>query len=272
MSKKRKQNTDAYLFNHPGTLLIIAVAAIIFGIFFITLQSDNTPITRAEAVAYSGSFDHYDCKFEDYRFIRFQDGTEYSVYPHTETSEFKERMQKLEEGTKLYILVNPNNECVIEVKTDSEELLNFEASQQDIASYDNGYVAIGLVAVFCGVCLIILYIYSKTYKKKESARHKKIKAGGDNRTPLRDADPFTKSRILLKATVEGYNICYRRVKSTNELVINDMIYDEKKGIIEFAHKLCATVDGHTIEAGLDNDSYSYITFDGELIKTKERKI
>jgi len=81
-----------------------------------------------------------------------------------------------------------------------------------------------------------------------------------------------KSRILLEARVQGYQICYRRVKSTNELVINGRVYDEKKGIIEFAHKLCATVDGHEIEAGYDSDSYSYILFDGEMIQRKIRLI
>ena len=76
----------------------------------------------------------------------------------------------------------------------------------------------------------------------------------------------------MEANVNGYQICYRRVKSVNELVINGRVYDEKRGIIEFAHKLCATVDQHTVEAGYDEESYSYILFDGELIKRKKRWI
>ena len=72
--------------------------------------------------------------------------------------------------------------------------------------------------------------------------------------------------------VEGYEICYRRVKRVNELVINGIVYDEIKGVIEFPHTLSAAVDGHTIEAGLSEDSYSYITFDGECLVNKHRLI
>ena len=69
-----------------------------------------------------------------------------------------------------------------------------------------------------------------------------------------------------------YQICYRRVKSTNELVINGQVYDEKKGIIEFEHKLCATISGHNIEVGYDTESFSYMVFDGKTIKRKKRWI
>ena len=76
---------------------------------------------------------------------------------------------------------------------------------------------------------------------------------------------------FLCTRVEGYEICYRRVKRVNELVINGIIYDEIKEVIEFPHTLSA-VDGHTIEAGLSEDSYSYITFDGECLVNKHRLI
>ena len=90
--------------------------------------------------------------------------------------------------------------------------------------------------------------------------------------PVRRADRSVKVRILLEARVEDYEICYRRVKSVNELVINGIVYDEKKAVIEFTHNLSAVVDGHTIEAGLSDDSYSYIMFDGECLANKQRLI
>ena len=89
---------------------------------------------------------------------------------------------------------------------------------------------------------------------------------------MRYANAVAKSKILLKANVQGYEICYRRVKSLNELVINGRVYDEKKRIVEFAHKLYATIDGHIVEAGCDDESYSYIIFDGEMIQCKKRWI
>ena len=47
--------------------------------------------------------------------------------------------------------------------------------------------------------------------------------------------------------------------------------DMREGI-EFAHNLSAVIDGHKIEAGYDEDSYSYIIFDGKRIAEKRRII
>ncbi len=60
--------------------------------------------------------------------------------------------------------------------------------------------------------------------------------------------------------------------STNELIVNGVVYDEMKAVVEFEHDLCATVDGHEIHAGFDDASYSYITFDGARVAEKLRLI
>lgn len=262
------------IMSRPLAVLLVAIIAICMGLFFVFSQGANKPIQRDEAVAYSGEFMKYDSS-RNYCGIHFKDGSYYNVYAHTETSEFQNTMESLAEGTKLDILVNPNNDYVVEIKTETEELLNFELSQQEIDSYDNGYVVLGIFICIIGVALILYAIGSRNYKRKEDARHAARKAKGNDKTDsvgMREADMAVKSRILLDANVEGYEICYRRVKSVNELVINGRVYDEKKGIIEFAHKLCATIDAHNIEAGCDEDGYSYILFDGEVIDCKKRGI
>lgn len=272
--KTRKYTNRGNIMDNAPAVLVMAFLAIALGIFFIVSQGVNKPVLREEAVSYSGKFDHYDTSWENYREIYFEDGSVYDVYPHTESNTFREQMESLEKGTVLYILVNPNNDYVIEVKTETEELLNFELSQQDIDSYDNGYIAIGIFLCVCGAFLIFYIIGSRNYKRKENERHalKREKDSNARSSVIRYADMEAKSRILLEANAHGYQICYRRVKSVNELVINGRVYDEKKGIVEFAHKLCATVDQHTVEAGYDEESYSYILFDGELIKRKKRWI
>lgn len=256
-------------------MLTLAVVAICLGIFFILSQGDNKPIGREEAVSYSGVFEKYESQ-KNYCTIYFEDGSQYSVYPHTESDEFRRAMMSLDKGTRLYILVNPNNDFVAEIRTDTGELLNFELSQEAIDSYDDGYIAIGYFVCAAGVFLIIYALCSANYKHKENARHagKIIKPGaaGAKSPVIRHADPSAKNRILAKASAEGYTICYRRVKSVNELVINGKVYDEKKGILEFAHKLCASLDGHSFEAGTDENGYSYIMFDGEIIAYKKRLI
>ncbi len=257
------------IIDNPVAVLIIAVLSIVMGIFFIATQGSNEPIPRSEALSYSGRFDYYDTAWRNYRDIYFEDGSYYSVSPHTESAEFREKMENLPKGTMLYLAVNPNNDYVVEVKTDEEELLNFEASQQALDEYDNGYIVLGFIFCITGAFLIYYVIYSKVYKRKEEARQA---AKGTWTAPLRESDTPVKARILLETEKAGYKICYRRVKAVNELVINGRVYDEKKGILEFAHRLCATVDGHSFEAGLDKDDCSYIIMDGTLLKSKKRWI
>lgn len=278
MKNTKKYKDRAFsdvIINSPLAMLVISVAAICLGIFFIFSQSDNKPIERGEAVSYSGEFENYE-SLKNYRTIYFEDGSQYSVYPQSETSEFRKTMMSLDKGTKLYILVNPNNDYVVEVRTDTEELLNFESSQEVIDAHDNDNIVIGYIACAAGVFLIIYAIVSANYKHKENVRHAekraKFKDKGANSSMLRHADFAEKNKILSEASAEGYTICYRRVRSVNELVINGKVYDEKKGVIEFEHKLCAILDGHSIEAGTDENGYSYIMFDGEIIEYKRRLI
>lgn len=255
-------------------VLFVAIASILMGIFFIISQGDNKPIERSQAISYVGEFDEYEVS-RNYRGIHFKDGSVYEVYPHTEAQEFQNTMKSLPKGTTLYILINPNNDYVIEIKTTTEELLNFDISQKELDSYDNGYIGIGIFACCAGAFLIIYVIASSCYYKKEKEKHsakknKRIK--GQNDSIIRCADTSVKSKILLEANVKGYKICYRRVKSVNELVVNGLVYDEKKGILEFTHKLCATIDGHKIEAGYNDNGFSYILFDEKLISQKTRLI
>lgn len=268
MSKARKYLTDAIM-ESPVAVFVVAILAIVMGVTFLLSNGSNQPITMDEAVAYSGYFDYYDDSWENYRQIQFADGSVYDVDAHTETAEFYEKMKTLPRGTKLYILVNPNNDYVAQIQTDTEELLNFEASQQAIYDYGWGYVGIGVFACACGVFLIIYCVLSVNHKRKEKARKEAKKKRA---SVVRCADSSVKSRTLLEATVQSYHICYRRVKKTNELVINGRVYDEMTAVIEFAHELSATLDGHKILAGYDDQSFSYLVFDGKTVAKKKRWI
>lgn len=90
--------------------------------------------------------------------------------------------------------------------------------------------------------------------------------------PLRYADDDRiKSRHLCEAEYMGLNIIYRRVKSTNELVVNGCVYDEIKMFFETDHELHCTVNGYKITAGYtEMPSMSYIKVDDEIIKSKVR--
>ena len=272
-SSDRHSLADTVLESKTGSI-IVGILAILFGAVFALTQISNKPIPRSEAVAYTGEFEEYEI-WKNSKTIIFTDGSSYNVFPHTTTQEFDDTLSSLKKGTKLYILVNPNNDYIVEIITGSREILNFEESQAALDAYDNGYIAIGVFICFAGVFIITYGLVSSKQKEKEIEKHtkkaKRRESGADD-NPVRRADRSVKVRILLEVRVEEYEICYRRVKSVNELVINGIVYDEKKGVLEFAHNLSAVVDGHKIEAGLSDDSYSYIMFDGECLANKQRLI
>ena len=289
-SAKRKpskgRNTGAYtpdpLFTAvtkslPATLGFAALA-VAMGILFILLLGDTTPVSREEAIAYEGEFARYEVGHND-RDLCFTDGSNFDVYPHTETNAFQETMKSLEEGTKLWILVHPHSDYVIEIRTETEELMNFEESQIDIDRYMIGYKVIGGFMIFAGVFVGFYGIWSQIAHRKEEKRsetrrkkQKKTADTGLSETGLRRADTTVKHRVLLEATVDGYRICYRRVRKVNELVVNGIVYDEMKAALEFPHDLTVTLDGHRIHAGLDEDDFSYIIVDGRRIAEKKRWI
>lgn len=91
-------------------------------------------------------------------------------------------------------------------------------------------------------------------------------------TPLRLVDTEDeKARILCRAEYMGLDIIYRRVKRTNELVINGRVYDEVEMLVETPHELKAVVYGKKITAGLkSSSSQSYISVDGKVVAKKLR--
>lgn len=93
-----------------------------------------------------------------------------------------------------------------------------------------------------------------------------------NSNILRMADPDVKARVLLEAEASGYHIVYRRVKTTNELVVNGRVYDEYTALMEMPHNLVAFIDSRKFEAGCDSSSRMYILADGEQIASKLRII
>ncbi len=88
--------------------------------------------------------------------------------------------------------------------------------------------------------------------------------------PLRAADMAVKHRVLLEERVRGHHVLYRRVKRTNELVIDGRAYAEYTALFEKAHLLRAVLDGHVYAAGFDGTGISFILLDDEPIAEKRR--
>ena len=144
-----------------------------------------------------------------------------------------------------------------------------------------GFSAIVDLAFHVWVIVILAMGVKASKKLKELAETEPLEAeftdlgedGEPKNSPiLRPADMEAKSRVLLDAEVYNYTIIYRRVKKTNELVINGNVYAEYIATAEFPHELSATVDGHRISCGMEMNSHSFIRVDGETIKRKLRLV
>ncbi len=88
-------------------------------------------------------------------------------------------------------------------------------------------------------------------------------------SPLRVAEDV-KHRVFVEADVSGMNIVFRRVKRTNELVINGNVYDEYEAFAEFEHTLTANYNGHKVEAIYDGKTSVKILVDSKEVAKKLR--
>ncbi len=103
----------------------------------------------------------------------------------------------------------------------------------------------------------------------EAAESSDENAAEGNSAVLRMAEDV-KCRVFVEAETMGMHIIFRRVKRTNELVINGCVYDEYVALAEFAHTLTANVGGHKVEANYDGASSVKIFVDSELVAKKMR--
>lgn len=105
---------------------------------------------------------------------------------------------------------------------------------------------------------------------EEAEEISEAEAALEDSRPLRRADTEVKARILLEADAMGHHVVYRRVKRTNELVIDGYVYDEVEMLLEREHALTARIDGYPFEVGFDGVAYSYLEVNHALVERKRR--
>lgn len=93
-----------------------------------------------------------------------------------------------------------------------------------------------------------------------------------NTPVLRMADTEVKAKVFVQADYNGKHIEFRRVKRTNELVINGMVYDEYEALAESAHTLTAVIGGQKFEAVFDGFTSVMLFVDGQEIARATRII
>lgn len=132
---------------------------------------------------------------------------------------------------------------------------------------------------------VIVYLITaiSTYYKikntpKADCAEMLVETEDENGNPIESNSPVlrvaeeVKCRVFIDTETSGMHIIVRRVKHTNELVINGCVYDEYEGVVEYAHTLTADLLGHRIEAVFDGAASIKLFVDSQEIAKKIRLI
>ena len=173
-SKKKEKIADIPLWM---CIVFIVLGGVLGSIFTYSCLYLNQIIDREEAIVATGRFDSYEFSYgkggavSEVR-IDFIDRGE--LYIDTAYHvEMDEKLEALEKGEQLNMLLHPNSEAVWELTTEKSVILSFDDAKS-ITQVETTIFMIVLVA-FCIVCIsmgvIALFVKYFDYKKKKRNGH-----------------------------------------------------------------------------------------------------
>lgn len=151
----------------PYALITIAILGALASIIFIKMPNDYKPIERENAVVYEGIYESYYTDSKDYIEITFKDEKEYTIHECLRSREVYDKLDTLSEGEKLYVLENPEIGYIIELRTDKEEIINFDTSQAKMLKNAKFFMWMGICVDIAGVFLLAYGIYQLIAERKE---------------------------------------------------------------------------------------------------------
>ena len=151
--------------------VIFAVLCLFMAIVFSTSFFIKRPIEKSAAEEKSAIYSHYE---EDYGpKLRRSINTINSIELFFENSEKEficgvcvnkdlyKALDCLEEGTVLHMLINPDNNYIVELKSDEKEILNFDYAQKKLRQDGVGFLCLGFfMLVFC-CCFVYTAVTTK---------------------------------------------------------------------------------------------------------------
>ena len=182
--KKRRKKAKKYkkkssLWDIPTWMCIVFIlfGGVLGSIFGYDCLYLNKTIDREEAIVTTGYFDSYELLYSSKSAavnevrIKFVDGQE--LYIDAYHAEMDEKLEALEKGEQLNMLLHPNSEYIWELTTEDDVILSFDDAKS-ITQVETTIFMIVLVA-FCIVCIsmgvIALFVKYFDYKKKKRNGH-----------------------------------------------------------------------------------------------------
>lgn len=265
----RKRGRQTFCFIVIGSLVSVALLALL-AVWFFSLQIGPEDATTVEGHLYSYNV-------ED-GFRLEESDVYYLVNSGDQTEAFEDTVSRMPPGSPLALSVvrdplaavfGTSPYYAVEVRTPDAVLLDLDTGLRT-ANAEVRQIAYFVCLVLALSALVSVYWFMRLHAEKKRAEAAEAFMQGHVPTAgvRREAANNVRYRMLAVATNAEYQIFFRRVGFSTELVVNGRVYDEKKGLAAFfPHALFAVVDGHRIEADVEmlssgNTVYG-ILFDGQ---------
>lgn len=178
MKQKFMSNKWARKSNHDISrpcAIFIAVLSLLMALFSTNTFLTNSTIDKSEASEKTAVFDFCDIQYGRnfslaYAVLFFENAEEEYIRGICVNENLRKDIEALKKGTELYMIINPNNNYIIELRTDTKELLNFDYAQKMLRQEGVGFLYLAiLMLVLCS------YFIYKAITTKERITKEDIK-------------------------------------------------------------------------------------------------
>ena len=180
-SKKKEKIADIPLWM---CIVFIVMGGVLGSIFTYNCLYLNQIIDREEAIVATGRFDSYEFSYgkggavSEVR-IDFIDRGE--LYIDTAYHvEMDEKLEVLEKGEQLNMLLHPNSEAIWELTTEKSVILSFDDAKSR-TQFENGFFMFFLVGL-CLICISlgVIALLAKCFEYKKKIRNKNTSSRRDS--------------------------------------------------------------------------------------------
>jgi len=151
----------------PQALFILIISLIMGTVFLTDVFFWNTPIDPSKAIHTELTYDF----FRESRnknnhtqsfTLHFSDHEMLSIDTATVTKALRSQLNALPSGTKLTLLIHPNSDTILSIRSDSAEILSFSDVQNILRRERKGFFILGVLC-FCAslYCILWLLVHPK---------------------------------------------------------------------------------------------------------------
>ncbi len=156
----------------PIRTIVLALVSFVMATVFVMMPSSYGKVAREEALPFEGVYERYVQDSKDYIELYFTDGSMQTIHECCALENVVDAVDALETGERLYLLIHPDNEFVIEVRTEKGELLNIDESQRKMQTNAKLFRGLGIF-VYCGGAYLIGYAIWQMTAERRYERSKK---------------------------------------------------------------------------------------------------